>query len=208
MREEQQQSLVHRGVTFGVVTFLAAATILTIVGTVASTVQPPNPEDETRPRRWKRLRGCFAYLTKKSSALPLWKSLLIKSAVTFITTLGAGVISIVISNLMASDKETIRETVAAILDIDLGDARRRRSAGQMERSRKGMTTTICNTLNLEATNEHCVTIILILIVFIVAIVSPAIIMLASRLHTRFLEARAHKMSPAVKENNDDIESSD
>ena len=200
---EQQESIAHRGVTFGVVTFLVAATILTVVGTVATSVEPTTPEDDTTPRRWRKVRGCFAYLTKRSANIPLWKSLLIKSAVTFVTTLGGGLVSLVISNVMATNKETIRETVAAILDIELGGERRRRSAGTEEDLTMG--TAICTALGEEAEQAHCVTFILAIMVFVMVVVSPVFVVLATRLHSRFQQARGARGSRNLAEIDDDIQ---
>ena len=203
MRLEQQEGIAHRGVTFGVLTFLVAASILTMVGTVATAVQPTTPEDEVNPRSWRRTRACFAYLTKRSAAIPLWKSLLIKSMVTFFTTLGAGVISIVISNLLSSNKETIRETVAAILDIELGNARRRRSAEDSEDLTMG--TAICTALGQETDQVHCMTIIMAMIIFVMVVVSPVFVVLATHLHTRIKAELAELRDARKTENLKEIE---
>ena len=203
MRLEQQEGIAHRGVTFGVLTFLVAASILTMVGTVATAVQPTTPEDEINPRSWRRTRACFAYLTKRSAAIPLWKSLLIKAMVTFFTTLGAGVISIVISNLLSSNKETIRETVAAILDIELGNARRRRSAEDSENLTMG--TAICTALGQETDQVHCMTIIMAMIIFVMVVVSPVFVVLATHLHTRIKAELAELRDARKTENLKEIE---
>ena len=203
MRLEQQEGIAHRGVTFGVLTFLVAASILTMVGTVATAVQPTTPEDEVNPRSWRRTRACFAYLTKRSAAIPLWKSLLIKSMVTFFTTLGAGVISIVISNLLSSNKETIRETVAAILDIELGNARRRRSAEDSEDLTMG--TAICTALGQETDQVHCMTIIMAMIIFVMVVVSPVFVVLATHLRTRIKAELAELRDARKTENLKEIE---
>ena len=205
MRLEQQEGIAHRGVTFGVLTFLVAASILTMVGTVATAVQPTTPEDEVNPRSWRRTRACFAYLTKRSAAIPLWKSLLIKAMVTFFTTLGAGVISIVISNLLSSNKETIRETVAAILDIELGEgaSRRRRSAEDSENLTMG--TAICTALGQETDQVHCMTIIMAMIIFVMVVVSPVFVVLATHLHTRIKEELAELRDARKTENLKEIE---
>ena len=58
------------------------------------------------------------WLTKTSSQLPLWKSLLLKFMVTILSTLGAGMFSLLITNLLADNEESIEATVRDILGIE------------------------------------------------------------------------------------------
>ena len=109
---------IHRSVSWIVGTFLTLATILVVIASVALTSRGSQTVDQEQEHR----RGCccrmILWLTKTSSQLPLWKSLLLKFMVTILSTLGAGMFSLLITNLLADNEESIEATVRDILGID------------------------------------------------------------------------------------------
>ena len=109
---------IHRSVSWVVGTFLTLATILVVIASVALTSRGTQTIEQDQERG----RGCccrmILWLTKTSSQLPLWKSLLLKFMVTILSTLGAGMFSLLITNLLADNEESIEATVRDILGID------------------------------------------------------------------------------------------
>ena len=107
---------VHRAVGWTVGTMMTLALVLVIVATVSVTskgTQTQPPEEVSK--------GCccriFLWLTKTSSQLPLWKSLAIKFFVTCLSTLAAGLFSLLLTNLLAEEEESIEATVRDILGL-------------------------------------------------------------------------------------------
>ena len=119
---------IHRSVSWVVGTFLTLATILVVIASVALTSRGTQTIEQDQERG----RGCccrmILWLTKTSSQLPLWKSLLLKTMVTILSTLAAGMFSLLITNLLAEREESIEATVRDILGIDeeMENVRRKR----------------------------------------------------------------------------------
>lgn len=129
MRAEAETSIFPRSLNFGIATFLIAATLLGLMGAVVTveSATPAADDQGQRRRKCSFVRGCLAFLTRRSATLPLWKSLLIKAGVFMLTTLGSAGLSLLLSNVTAPKQESIRDTVAAILEIDLEENRQKRS---------------------------------------------------------------------------------
>ena len=125
---EKPKRKIHRSVSWVVGTFLTLATILVVIASVALTSRGSQTVEQDQESR----RGCCCtlvlWLTKTSSQLPLWKSLLLKTMVTILSTLAAGMFSLLITNLLADREESIEATVRDILGIDeeMENVRRKR----------------------------------------------------------------------------------
>ena len=109
---------VHRSVGWAIGTAMCLATILVLVATVAVTSKGA----QTTTQGEEPPRGCccniLLWLTKTSSQLPLWKALLLKLFVTVLSTIAAGLFSLLLTNLLAEKEESIEATVRDILGIE------------------------------------------------------------------------------------------
>ena len=129
---EVQEDLLPRSVTFATCALIVFVLVFVVIGIhTYGDEQDADVEEggERRKRRCRTLRGCFMYFRKTSATLPLWKSLLLKFGVVLVTTLGSTCVSLVINNAAASHEETIKQTIAEILNfesVDNEDRRRKR----------------------------------------------------------------------------------
>ena len=127
-----QEDLLPRSVTFATCALVVFVLVFVVIGIHTYGDEPEgDAEDggERRKRRCRTARGCFTYFRKTSSNLPLWKSLLLKFGVVLVTTLGSTAISLVVNNASANQEETIKQTIAEILNFDSeedDDQRRKR----------------------------------------------------------------------------------
>ena len=128
---------VHRAVGWIIGTGLTLAGILVLIAGMALTSRGTNTTEEEE----QTAKGCccnmLGWLTKTSSQLPLWKSLLLKTAVTILSTIAAALFSLVITNLLAEREESVEDTVRDILGLPAEDedghsqGRRRREVDQL-----------------------------------------------------------------------------
>ena len=129
-RAEKPRRKVHRAVGWVVGTMLTLAAIMVLVATVSMTSRGTMTNQENQEER----KGCCCsvlhWLTKTSSQLPLWKSLLLKTMVTILSTIAAALFSLLITNLLAEREESVEATVRDILGIseeeEFGHERRKR----------------------------------------------------------------------------------
>ena len=127
-----QENLLPRSVTFATCALIVFVLVFVVIGIHTYGDEPEEDAEEggeRRKRRCRTVRGCFTYFRKTSSNLPLWKSLLLKFGVVLVTTLGSTCVSLVINNASANQEETIKQTIAEILNFDseeYEDQRRKR----------------------------------------------------------------------------------
>ena len=127
---EVQENLLPRSITFATVALVVFLLVFMVIG-IHTYGEDPGETDggedgERRRRRCKTFRGCFAYFKKTSATLPLWKSVLLKFGVVLVTTMGSTCVSLVINNATANREETIKQTIAEILNFNDDFSRRRR----------------------------------------------------------------------------------
>lgn len=130
---------VHRMVGWLVGTGLTLASILVLIAAVGLNSRGTNTTNTEQEEAQNNKNCCcrmLGWMTRTSSQLPLWKSLLLKSAVTILSTIGAAVFSLVITNLLAEREESVEDTVRDILGLpeqgdDLSQGRRRREADRL-----------------------------------------------------------------------------
>ena len=125
---------VPRMVGWLVGTALTLASILVLIAGVALTSRGTNTA--TTEQEAQNSKNCccrmMGWMTRTSSQMPLWKSLLLKASVTFLSTVGAAVFSLVITNLLAEREESVEQTVRDILGIpEQEEGRRRRAADRL-----------------------------------------------------------------------------
>ena len=120
---------VPRMVGWLVGTALTLASILVLIAGVALTSRGTNTTTTEQEAQSSKNCCCrmMGWMTRTSSQMPLWKSLLLKASVTFLSTVGAAVFSLVITNLLAEREESVEDTVRDILGIPEQEEGRRRS---------------------------------------------------------------------------------
>ena len=127
---ETQDDLLPRSLTFATVALVVFLLVFMVIGIHTYGEDPEVTEEvengETRRRRCRTARGCFTYFRKSSANLPLWKTVLLKFGVVLVTTAGSTCVSLVINNATANREETIKETIAHILDLDDDFSRKKR----------------------------------------------------------------------------------
>ena len=125
---------VPRMVGWLVGTALTLASILVLIAGVALTSRGTNTTTTEQEAQSSKNCCCrmMGWMTRTSSQMPLWKSLLLKASVTFLSTVGAAVFSLVITNLLAEREESVEDTVRDILGIpEQEEGRRRRAADRL-----------------------------------------------------------------------------
>ena len=125
-----QEDLLPRSITFATVALIVFLLVFMVIGIHTYGEDPVETEGgedgERRQRRCKTIRGCFTYFRKTTASLPLWKNVLLKMGVVLVTTLGSTCVSLVINNATANREETIKQTIAEILNFNDDFSRRRR----------------------------------------------------------------------------------
>ena len=127
---EIQDDLLPRSITFATVALVIFLLVFMVIGIHTYGEDPEEAEEmengERRRRRCRTIRGCFTYFRKTSATLPLWKNILLKFGVVLVTTAGSTCVSLVINNATANREETIKQTIAEILDLNDDFSRRKR----------------------------------------------------------------------------------